>query len=364
MIKEKIYIFDCCNSLGGRNKARVKAKKKLLDRKTEEAVSLAQSHGRSSLIPDWCKAPEDINPPPEVESRSDTVQALEALESPEACTEQEPTKKGKKKKKKKKEKLQESLESEGADGGPGAVAAERGGMVACGPGESDTLTVPSEQPSDSGAACTSCDGERESESVTITLPSEQPSESGAACTSCDGERESESVTITLPSEQPSESGAAGTSCDGERESESVTITLPSEQPSESGAAGTSGDGESESVTVTLTVPPEQPPKSEAAGHGESEHPPISPIPGTCSGGAAVADVKVEDNEDNDEWLFSLTKRLDALGPIPYQLPEGWQDFDEVSYTLMLHDALHAVGLEPEDLPSDWSTVVTKKNEEK
>ena len=308
MIKEKIYIFDCCNSLGGRNKARVKAKKKLLDRKTEEAVSLAQSHGRSSLIPDWCKAPEDINPPPEVESRSDTLQALEALESPEACTEQEPTKKGKKKRKKKKEKLQESLESEGADGGPGAVAAERGGMVACGPGESDTLTV--------------------------------------------------------PSEQPSESGAAGTSCDGERESESVTITLPSEQPSESGAAGTSRDGESESVTVTLTVPSEQPPESEAAGHGESEHPPISPIPGTCSGGAAVADVEVEDNEDNDEWLFSLTKRLDALGPIPYQLPEGWQDFDEVSYTLMLHDALHAVGLEPEDLPSEWSTVVTKKTRKK
>ena len=47
----------------------MKAKKKLLDRKTEEAVSLAQSHGRSSLIPDWCKAPEAISPP-EVESRS------------------------------------------------------------------------------------------------------------------------------------------------------------------------------------------------------------------------------------------------------------------------------------------------------
>ena len=139
----------------------------------------------------------------------------------------------------------------------------------------------------------------------------------------------------------------------------VTLTVPSEQPSESGAAGTSCDGESQSVT--LTVPSEQPPESEAAGHGESEHPPISPIPGTSSGGAAVADVEVEDEE---QWLFSLTKRLNALGPIPYQLPEGWQDFDEVSYTLMLHDALHAVGLEPEDLPSEWSTVVTKKTRKK
>ena len=138
MIKEKIYIFDCCNSLGGRNKARVKAKKKLLDRKTEEAVSLAQSHGRSSLIPDWCKAPEDINPP-DVQLRD----APQALESPEACTEQEPTKKDKKKRKKKKEKPQQSLESKGANGVPGAVAAEGGGVVACGPGESEKK-VPSE----------------------------------------------------------------------------------------------------------------------------------------------------------------------------------------------------------------------------
>ena len=31
---------------------------------------------------------------------------------------------------------------------------------------------------------------------------------------------------------------------------------------------------------------------------------------------------------------------------------------------MLHDALHAVGLEPQDLPSEWSTVVTKKTRKK
>ena len=245
----------------------MKAKKKLLDRKTEEAVSLAQSHGRSSLIPDWCKAPEDINPPPEVESRSDAPQALEALESPEACTEQEPTKKGKKKRKKKKEKLQQSLESEGADGGPGAVAAERGGVVACGPGESEKK-VPSENSENppesaligtrtagpgeiddvtlkgpSEPAGTSSDGE--SQIVTLTVPVEHPPESVLAGASSDGE--SESVTLTVPSEQPSESGAAGTSCD--RESQSVTLTVPSEQPSESGAAGTSCDGESQIVTL-------------------------------------------------------------------------------------------------------------------
>ena len=193
MIKEKIYIFDCCNSLGGRNKARVKAKKKLLDRKTEEAVSLAQSLGRSSLIPDWCKAPEDINPP-EVDLGSDAPQALEALESPEACTEQEPTKKGKKKRKKNKEKPQQSLDSKGANGGPGAVAAEGGGVVACGPGEREKK-VPSENsetPTGSALIGTRSAGPREIDDVT-----EHPPES---------ESKSQSVMFTVPVEHPLESG--------------------------------------------------------------------------------------------------------------------------------------------------------------
>ena len=53
-----------------------------------------------------------------------------------------------------------------------------------------------------------------------------------------------------------------------------------------------------------------------------------------------------------------------MGTGSYKLPEGWQDFDEVSYALMLKDALSAVGLEPEDLPSEWATVVTKKTKKK
>ena len=94
--------------------------------------------------------------------------------------------------------------------------------------------------------------------------------------------------------------------------------------------------------------------------GPSEHPPKFPIPGTSSGGAAVTVPQYADSEDEEQWLFSLTRRLEALGPIPYKLPEGWVDFDDTSFTLMLHDALHAVGLEPDDLPSEWTTLVTKK----
>ena len=85
----------------------MKAKKKLLDRKTEEAVSLAQSHGLRSLIPDWCKAPEAISPP-EVESRSVDGDVARPLR-------REQNLRSRKKKKKKKEKPQQSLESQGVN---------------------------------------------------------------------------------------------------------------------------------------------------------------------------------------------------------------------------------------------------------
>ena len=199
-------------------------------------------------------------------------------------------------------------------------------MVACGPGESEKK-VPSEN-------------------------SETPPESALIGTRTAGPREIDDVT-----EHPPESVLAGTS--SERESQRVTFTVPVEHPLESGAAGTSCDGEIKSVT--FTVPSEQPPEFGGAGHGESEHPPKSPIPGSSSGGAAVVDVEVE---EEDQWLFSLTRRLNALGPVPYKLPEGWQDFDEVSYALMINDALCAVGLVPEDLPSEWAAVVTKKTKKK
>ena len=69
--RAKIYIFHCYKSLGVRDKHRLKTKKKLLGRKTEEAVSLVQKSGCSDLIPSWCKAPEDISPPETLPSTSE-----------------------------------------------------------------------------------------------------------------------------------------------------------------------------------------------------------------------------------------------------------------------------------------------------
>ena len=85
--KAKIYIFYCYKSLGEHNKHRLKTKKKLLDRKMEEAVSLAQRSSYSDLIPSWCKAPEDISPPlPTLPSQSEaSLDALEAVSAESSC---------------------------------------------------------------------------------------------------------------------------------------------------------------------------------------------------------------------------------------------------------------------------------------
>ena len=108
-----------------RDKHRLKTKKKLLDRKTEEAVSLTQNSGQSDLIPDWCLAPDDISPPapsPPLQSEATLLEDLEALG---ALGVSAPPKRGKKKKKKAAHQ-QECLGSRHADEGPGTVDAEEG----------------------------------------------------------------------------------------------------------------------------------------------------------------------------------------------------------------------------------------------
>ena len=114
------------------DKHRLKTRKKLLDRKTEEAVSLAQNSGHSDRIPSWCKAPDDISPPVASPSRS-WATPLEDVEVLEVSV----PKRGKKKKKKAHQ--QESLGSQHADEGLGNVASEAGVS------EKQTPTSPTEQ---------------------------------------------------------------------------------------------------------------------------------------------------------------------------------------------------------------------------
>ena len=78
-----VYIFHHYKSLGQRDQHRLRTKKKLLDRKTEEAVSLAQNSGRSDLILLWCQAPDNVRPPPPSpppQSEAAPFEELEALD--------------------------------------------------------------------------------------------------------------------------------------------------------------------------------------------------------------------------------------------------------------------------------------------
>ena len=87
-----VYIFHHYKSLGEWDQHRLRKKKKLLDRKTEEAVSLAQNSGWPDLIPLWCQAPDNVRPPPPSQPpRSEAVpfETLYIIEKKERKKEEE-----------------------------------------------------------------------------------------------------------------------------------------------------------------------------------------------------------------------------------------------------------------------------------
>ena len=112
-----VYIFHHYKSLGVRDQHRLRTKKKLLDRKTEEAVSLTQNSGRSDLIPLWCQAPDNVRPPPPSPPPRSEAIPLEDLEALDV------SQRKKEKKKKHKKARHESLGSPHAEGA-GSVVAE------------------------------------------------------------------------------------------------------------------------------------------------------------------------------------------------------------------------------------------------
>ena len=61
-------------------------------------------------------------------------------------------------------------------------------------------------------------------------------------------------------------------------------------------------------------------------------------------------------KEEEWWLFSLMDRLEELG-ISFKLPEGWADFQEEEFNLVITDALAATGIDKSDLPEGWTTVI-------
>ena len=108
-----------------------------MDRKTEEAVSLAQKSGRSDLIPSWCKAPEDLSPPETVPSPSPS----EAAPPPRPFRPKQVHPRGEKRIRRK----HTHNSPWGPDRGLGTVVAEAGVVVGA-PGEKQTPTPPQNSP--------------------------------------------------------------------------------------------------------------------------------------------------------------------------------------------------------------------------
>ena len=98
---------------------------------------------------------------------------------------------------------------------------------------------------------------------------------------------------------------------------------------------------------TLTLSPEQSLESTFACNTDCGRVP----------GSVPQSVMKEEDLTGEEWLFSLTDHLDAIGPSKFKLPEGWVDLNDQEFDLVITDVLAAVGIETSDLPEGWTTVV-------
>ena len=93
----------------------------------------------------------------------------------------------------------------------------------------------------------------------------------------------------------------------------------------------------------MAPPPEQAPLAYTA---DTEPPPEqAPLASTA------------DTEPEDRCLFSLTDRMSELGE-SFKLPEGWQDYNEEEFNLLITDALAAMGINKSQLPEGWTMVIT------
>ena len=56
----------------------------------------------------------------------------------------------------------------------------------------------------------------------------------------------------------------------------------------------------------------------------------------------------------------LTDRIAALGQQSFRLPEGWQNFNEEEFDMLIKDVLAGAGINKSGLPEGWTTVITRK----
>ena len=65
------------------------------------------------------------------------------------------------------------------------------------------------------------------------------------------------------------------------------------------------------------------------------------------------------SQPEDRWLLSMTDRMSQLGKT-FKVPEGWQNYNEEEFNLLVTDALAAAGINKSQLPEGWIPVITRK----
>ena len=64
--------------------------------------------------------------------------------------------------------------------------------------------------------------------------------------------------------------------------------------------------------------------------------------------------------EEDRLPISLTDRIAALGQQSFRLPEGWQNFNEEEFDMLIKDVLAGAGINKSGLPEGWTMVITRK----
>ena len=64
--------------------------------------------------------------------------------------------------------------------------------------------------------------------------------------------------------------------------------------------------------------------------------------------------------EEDQLPISLTDRISALGQQSFRLPEGWKNFNEEEFDMLIKDVFAGAGINKSELPEGWTTVITRK----
>ena len=62
--------------------------------------------------------------------------------------------------------------------------------------------------------------------------------------------------------------------------------------------------------------------------------------------------------EEDRLPILLTNQISSLGQQSFRLPEGWKNFNEEEFDMLIKDVLAGTGINKSGLSEGWTTVIT------